>query len=131
GRMGRPRAKQGRRAMVCHYKALRSCAQILVLLCGLLLTGVCQAWSAGTANDLQVKQASVNGVTLVYEELGEGAPVVFIHGCCTDYRAWDAQRQAIAPHYRFIGLNLRYHGTIPWPDDGSKYSHQTHADDIA
>jgi pimeloyl-ACP methyl ester carboxylesterase len=55
----------------------------------------------------------------------------FIHGCCTDYRAWDAQRQAIAPHYCFVGLNLRYHGTGPWPDDGSKCSHQTHADDIA
>jgi pimeloyl-ACP methyl ester carboxylesterase len=57
--------------------------------------------------------------------------VVFIHGCCTDYRAWDAQRQAIAPHYRFIGLNMRYFGTAPWPDDGSKYSQQTDADDIA
>lgn len=76
-------------------------------------------------------QASVNGVTLVYQEQGDGAPVVFVHGCCTDNRAWDAQRQAIAPHYRFIGLNMRYFGTAPWPDDGSKFSHQTHADDIA
>jgi len=50
----------------------------------------------------QIKQASVNGVTLVYQEQGDGAPVVFVHGCCTDYRAWDAQRQAIAQHYRFI-----------------------------
>jgi pimeloyl-ACP methyl ester carboxylesterase len=70
-------------------------------------------------------------VTLVYQEQGDGAPVVFVHGCCTDYRAWDAQRQAIAPHYRFIGLNMRYFGTAPWPDDGSKYGHQTDADDIA
>ena len=78
----------------------------------------------------QIKQASVNGVTLVYQEQGDGAPVVFIHGCCTDYRAWDAQRQAIAPHYRFIGLNMRYFGTAPWPDGESKYSQQTDADDI-
>jgi pimeloyl-ACP methyl ester carboxylesterase len=103
----------------------------LALICGLLLFSVGHAWAAGAPSAPQIKQASVNGVTLVYEEQGDGAPVVFIHGCCTDYRAWDAQRQAIAPHYRFIGLNLRYHGTAPWPDDGSKYSHQTHADDIA
>ena len=79
----------------------------------------------------QVKQASVNGVTLVYQEQGEGAPVVFIHGCCTDYRAWDAQRLAIAPHRRFIALNMRYFGTGPWPEDESRYSQQTDADDIA
>jgi pimeloyl-ACP methyl ester carboxylesterase len=68
---------------------------------------------------------------LVYQEQGDGAPVVFVHGAVTDYRAWEAQRQAIAPHYRFIGLNLRDHGPAPWSDDGSKYSVTTHADDIA
>jgi pimeloyl-ACP methyl ester carboxylesterase len=113
------------------HEVLTSCSRKLALICGLLLLAVGQAWSTGAPSAPQIKQASVNGVTLVYEEQGDGAPVVFIHGCCTDYRAWDAQRQAIAPHYRFIGLNLRYHGTAPWPDDGSKYSHQTHADDIA
>ena len=101
------------------------------LLCSFLLMAIgCQTWS-GARNAPQIKQASVNGVTLDYQEQGDGAPVVFIHGCCTDYRAWDAQRQAIAPHYRFIGLNMRYFGTAPWPDDGSKYSQQTGADDVA
>ena len=90
------------------------------LIFGLLLLAIGQAWSAGAPSAPQIKQASVNGVTLVYQEQGDGAPVVFIHGCCSDYRAWDAQRQAIAPHYRFIGLNMRYFGTAPWPDDGSK-----------
>lgn len=99
----------------------------LVLLSSLLaFLGGCASVQAP-----QIKQASVNGVTLVYQEQGNGAPVVFIHGCCTDYRAWDAQRQAIAPHYRFIGLNMRYFGTAPWPDDKSQYSQQTDADDIA
>ncbi len=121
----------GRCAVACWYEALTSSSRKLALTCDLLLLAVGQAWSAGTPSAPQIKQASVNGVTLFYEEQGDGAPVVFVHGCCTDYRAWDAQRQAIAPHYRFIGLNLRDHGTAPWPDDGSKYSHQTHADDIA
>jgi len=101
------------------------------LICGLLLVAIGQAWSAGAPSAPQIKQASVNGVTLVYQEQGDGAPVVFIHGCCTDYRAWDAQRRAVAPHYRFIGLNMRYFGTAPWPDGESKYSQQTDADDIA
>jgi pimeloyl-ACP methyl ester carboxylesterase len=113
------------------HEVVTSCSRKLALICGLLLLAVGQAWSAGAPSAPQVKQVSVNGVTLVYQEQGDGAPVVFVHGCCTDYRAWDAQRPAIAPHYRFIGLNMRYFGTAPWPDDGSKYSHQTHADDIA
>ncbi len=117
--------------MACRHEAVTSYSHKLALICGLLLLAVGQAWSAGAPSAPQIKQASVNGVTLVYQEQGDGAPVVFIHGCCTDYRAWDAQRRAIAPHYRFIALNMRYFGTAPWPDDGSKYSHQTDADDIA
>ncbi len=106
-------------------------ARILSSICGLLLLAIGQAWSAEAPSAPRIKQANVNGVTLVYQEQGDGAPVVFIHGCCTDYRAWDAQRQAIAPHYRFIALNMRYFGTAPWPDGESKYSQQTDADDIA
>jgi pimeloyl-ACP methyl ester carboxylesterase len=79
----------------------------------------------------RVGQATVNGTTLVYQEQGSGSPVVFVHGCCTDYRAWDAQRQAVAAHRRFIALNMRYFGTAPWPDDLSKYSQQVDADDVA
>ena len=91
------------------------------------LTGV----GAHAADPPQMRQASVNGTMLTYVEQGSGGPVLFIHGCCTDLRAWDAQREAVAARYRYIGLNLRYHGTAPWPDDGAKYSHQGHADDIA
>lgn len=117
--------------MACCYDALKSYSRKLSLICGLLILGVGQAWSAGTASDPQIKQASVDGVALVYQEQGDGAPVVFVHGAVTDYRTWEAQRRAIAPHYRFIALNLRYHGTAPWADDGSKYSIKTHSDDLA
>ena len=123
--------RQPQTSMADRWKSVTSCCRELALICGLLLLTAGQAWAAETPSAPQIKQASVDGVTLVYQEQGNGAPVVFIHGCCTDLRAWDAQRQAIAPHYRFIGLDLRYHGTTPWPDDGSKYSIQTHVDDIA
>jgi pimeloyl-ACP methyl ester carboxylesterase len=109
------------------YTAMLKCCFI----CGLLLVATGQAWSAGAPSAPQIKTASVNDVTLVYQEQGDGPPVVFIHGCCMDYRAWDAQRQAVASRYRFIAPNLRYFGTATWPEDRSKYSQQTHADDIA
>jgi pimeloyl-ACP methyl ester carboxylesterase len=118
-------------APACLYETFETCSRKLALICGLLLLTVSQAWSAGVPSTLEIKQAAVDGATLAYEEQGDGAPVVFVHGCCTDYRTWEAQRQATAPHYRFIALNLRYHGAAPWSDDGSKYSVQTHVDDVA
>ena len=117
--------------MACRFETLASYSRKLALLGGLLLLTSGPASSAGALIDPQSKQPSVNDVTLAYQEQGDGAPVVFVHGCCTDYRAWDAQRQAIASHYRFIALNLRYHGTTPWSDDGSNYSVKTHVDDVA
>jgi hypothetical protein len=82
--------------MACRYEALTSFSRRVFFLCGFVLATAGQAWSAGGATDPQVKQANVNDVKLVYQEQGDGAPVVFVHGCCTDYRVWDAQRQAIA-----------------------------------
>jgi pimeloyl-ACP methyl ester carboxylesterase len=104
---------------------------VALLLSSAGLLAVAEARSAEAPPGPQIKQASVNGVELVYQEQGDGPPLLFVHGCCTDYRAWDAQRLAFAPHYRFIGLNMRYFGTAPWPDAGSNYSQQTHADDVA
>jgi hypothetical protein len=49
------------------HEALAACSHKLALICGLLLLAVGQAWSAGAPSAPQIKQASVNGVTLVYQ----------------------------------------------------------------
>lgn len=115
--------------MTCHFKALKSLFYKLILTCGLLLMTT-NSWSAGS-DSAQSKQTTINGAIFNYQEQGDGAPVVFVHGCCSDYRAWDGQRKAIASKYRFVAFNLRYHGTSPWFDGGSKYSIATHVDDVA
>jgi pimeloyl-ACP methyl ester carboxylesterase len=111
-------------------KCLR--ASILSATVGLLAL----SWGSTAAQTLSaaapaVKQASVNGVDLVYLEQGQGAPVVFVHGAFADHRAWEGQREAVAKHYRYIALTQRYFGTAPWPDSGEKFSLATHADDLA
>jgi len=35
--------------------------------------------------------ASINGVSLVYEEVGRGVPLVFVHGFAGDSRSWQPQ----------------------------------------
>jgi pimeloyl-ACP methyl ester carboxylesterase len=76
-------------------------------------------------------EVRANGVRLFYVEQVAGTPVVFVHGAWMDHRYWEPQREAVAAKYRFIAYTLRYHGTAPWPDDGSNYSASTHAADLA
>jgi len=77
-----------------------------------------------------VKHTSVNGVTLTYQEQGQGTPVVFVHGSVADYRVWNASREAVARQHRFIALSQRYFGTEPWGDSGPRFSMATHVEDL-
>ena len=117
--------------MACRFETLASYSRKLALLGGLPLLTSGPASSAGALTDPQSKQPSVNDVTLAYQEQGgwraRGFRSWLLHGL--PRLGW--QRQAIASHYRFIALNLRYHGTTPWSDDGLNYSVKTHVDDVA
>jgi non-heme chloroperoxidase len=50
----------------------------------------------------------LGGVNLYWSEQGTGAPVVFVHGIPTDYRAWDAQTSALAGEFRTVTYSRRY-----------------------
>ena len=66
-----------------------------------------------------------------YIDQGTGAPVVFIHGSLADYRSWEHQQTGLEQSFRFIALNLRYHGAEGWPDNGIAYSVIEHAKQVA
>jgi len=50
----------------------------------------------------------IGGVSLYYEEKGNGESVVFSHGIPTDYRAWSAQVEVFSKSYRAISYSRRY-----------------------
>lgn len=50
----------------------------------------------------------VNGVSLYYEEKGNGDPLVFCHGIPTDYRAWSFQTEFFSKGFRTISYSRRY-----------------------
>ena len=52
--------------------------------------------------------AEVGGVSLYYEEKGSGAPIVFVHGIPTDYRAWKEQTEPFSKGRRIIAVSRRY-----------------------
>ena len=49
----------------------------------------------------------VNGTQLYYETLGEGHPLVLIHGGYMDRRMWDDQFSIFAERYRMIRYDVR------------------------
>jgi len=54
--------------------------------------------------------ATVNGVDLYYEVLGDGPALVLIHGGGINLRMWDDQVQPFAEHFQVIRYDTRGHG---------------------
>jgi len=47
---------------------------------------------------------------LYYEEMGEGKPLIMIHGGMIDRRMWDEQFEVFAKYFRVIRYDARNHG---------------------
>jgi pimeloyl-ACP methyl ester carboxylesterase len=58
----------------------------------------------------QTGYASVNGIKLFYAEIGEGPPVVMVHGGLANSDYLGNQARALAPHHRVILVDSRGHG---------------------
>ena len=59
----------------------------------------------------QEKKATVNGVTLLYEEAGKGKPVILVHGNGEDHHLFDTEiSQLAAAGYRVYAPDSRGHG---------------------
>jgi pimeloyl-ACP methyl ester carboxylesterase len=74
---------------------------------------------------------TVPGASLVYTETGRGAPVLFVHGSLDDLRSWRYQMEPFGQRYRAVAFSRRYHHPNAWTGDGSDYSAELHARDLA
>lgn len=62
-----------------------------------------------------MERFQLDDVTVAYERLGVGAPVLFIHNGGTSRRIWREQCAAMAPHYDTIAIDLPGFGDSPLP----------------
>jgi pimeloyl-ACP methyl ester carboxylesterase len=96
------------------------------------LVAACLALVAYTAaaQEPQPRTLEADGAMLEYVEAGSGTPVVLVHGNISDRRVWEPYREAISDDRRFVAYTQRYFGTADWPDDGERYSRETHIADL-
>jgi len=60
-------------------------------------------------------QATINGITLAYNDTGRGLPIVFLHAFPLNRTMWAEQESALSSHHRVITIDLRGHGESDAP----------------
>ena len=64
---------------------------------------------------------------LYHRELGEGKPLMILHGLFGYSDNWQTHAKKLAEYYRVILVDLRNHGRSDWSDD---FSYEIMADDV-
>jgi len=82
---------------------------------------------ACTSNTVKQGYIDVDNGTLYYEELGEGEPVILVHGHSLDHRMWDTQFEEFAKHYRVVRYDVRGYGKSSEQSEDYQF---THASDL-
>jgi pimeloyl-ACP methyl ester carboxylesterase len=80
---------------------------------------------------VELKTVEIDNYIFHYMDIGEGEPVVFVHGSVGDYRVWEAQMEAFSENHRVIALSRRF----AYPNDqelkaSNDYSVTAHATDL-
>lgn len=70
----------------------------------------------------------INDLDIYYNEAGQGAPILFVHGLGIDSRIFDNQTDFYKNNFRVTRYDLRGHGKSSAPDTGYSYAH--FADDL-
>jgi non-heme chloroperoxidase len=85
-----------------------------------------------TAMADEVKRISANGTEFAYVEVGQGEPVVFVHGGLQDYRMWTGHLPKFAGRYRAIAYSRRnnYPNDVS-PDGMPDGAADAHGEDLA
>ncbi len=62
-----------------------------------------------------------DGVSLHFEDVGEGHPILFLHEFGGDTRSWEAQLRYFSRRYRCLALSARGYPPSDVPEDAAQY----------
>jgi pimeloyl-ACP methyl ester carboxylesterase len=72
----------------------------------------------------------VNGADMAYLEVGNGPPLVCVHGSLCDFRSWSCVLGPLSQRHRVIALSLRHFFPEHWDGVGDTYSIAQHTVDV-
>jgi pimeloyl-ACP methyl ester carboxylesterase len=72
----------------------------------------------------------VNGYDMAYLDIGQGPPLVCVHGSLCDFRIWSSVLGPLTRKHRVIALSLRHFFPEHWDGLGDTYSIAQHVDDV-
>src|SRR3954469_1829677 len=72
----------------------------------------------------------VNGYDMAYLEVGQGLPLVCVHGTLGDFRTWNAIVGPLSKKHRVISVSLRHFFPKHWDGVGSDYLMSRHVADV-
>lgn len=79
----------------------------------------------------RLKTVDINEYTINYLDVGEGEPVVLVHGTVGDYRVWESQMNPFSKNYRVIALSRRFaYPNSQIVNDSSDYGVAAHSKDL-
>ena len=81
----------------------------------------------------EVRRFEVDGIALNYVAMGEGTPVVLVHGYTSAGDSWlnNGVAATLAEHHRVLVLDARGHGRSDKPHDVDAYGTKMAADLVA
>src|SRR5258708_14828960 len=71
-----------------------------------------------------------NGYYMAYRDVGEGPPLVCVHGSLCDFRIWSSVLGPLTRKHRVIAASLRHFFPERWDGVGDTYSIAQHVDDV-
>jgi pimeloyl-ACP methyl ester carboxylesterase len=66
------------------------------------LSDTYRGWRAGIGNAVLVPSVEVSGLRIAFERVGEGPPLVLVHGAVCDHRVWQPQFEALGDEFTVI-----------------------------
>lgn len=77
-----------------------------------------------------MKTLRVNDYDMAYLDIGEGPPLVCVHGSLNDFRAWAPVLKPLSAKRRLIVPSLRHYFPEHWDGIGGQFTMAQHVDDM-
>jgi len=77
-----------------------------------------------------MKRLRVNDYDMAYVEVGQGRPLVCVHGSLGDFRTWSSMLGPLSARCRVIALSLRHFFPERWDGVGGRYTIAQHVSDL-